>query len=76
MNCYHGTRKYVRYMNNRNKKNLKRRINLKRHVRTAGSKMLLWLLVPSVVRKDVQNVLRIIRKTENIIAMTAGKERR
>lgn len=76
MNCYHGTRKYVRYMNNRNKKNLKRKINIKRHVRTADSKMLLWLLVPSVARKDVQNVSRIIRKTTNIIVMTAGKERR
>lgn len=76
MNYYHGTRKYVRYMNNRNKKNLKRRINLKKHVRTADSKMLLWLLAPSVVKKDVQNVSRIILKTANIIAMTAGKERR
>lgn len=76
MNCYRGTRKFARYMNSRSKKKLKKRTNLKRHVRIVGWRMLLWLLVLSVGKKVVRNALRIIRKTANIIVMTAGKERR
>lgn len=76
MNCYREMRKSARYTNSRNKKKLKKKINLKRHARIVGWKTLLWLLVLSVEKKVVRNVLRIIRKTANIIVMTAGKERR
>lgn len=76
MNCYRGTRKSARYTNSRNKKKPKKKTSPKKHVQIVGWRTLLWLLVLFVERKVVRNALRIIRKTANIIVMTAGKERR